>query len=101
MKTIPIFLVASALTLSARAQTATNAAPGASSTNKMAAAIATLPVSAATVSKPFVVTNGAVSQLDETEMKAAGKAVFAFSVTNAGNYIVRALVNAPEESANS
>lgn len=100
MKALPIFLLAVALAVSSSAQTSTNSAPD-TSTKKVAAPIATLQVSAATVSKPFVVTNDAVSQPDETDMKSAGKAVFSFSVTNAGNYIIRAMVNAPEESANS
>jgi len=100
MKTLSICLFATALTISTLAQTSTNA-PEAAGTKKMASPIATLQVSAATISKPFVVTNDAVSQPEETDMKSAGKAVFNFSVTNAGDYIIRAMVNAPEESANS
>jgi hypothetical protein len=53
------------------------------------------------VSAPLVLTNGIISQPEQTELAGGGKAVFNFAITNAGDYVIRALVNAPAEDANS
>ena len=58
--------------------------------------------SAAVLSAPLVLTNDyfylASSQ---AEVADGGKAVFNFSITSAGNYLIETLVNAPDESSNS
>jgi len=67
-----------------------------------AAPVFTASVTTATVSAPFVLTNGVVSQAEQSdEMGKNGKAVFSFIVANAGNYLVKAVVNAPGEDSNS
>lgn len=61
----------------------------------------TFPVSAGAVSAPFVLTNGYIYQAAQNSITDDGKASYNFIITNAGNYVIRALVNAPEEGANS
>jgi hypothetical protein len=62
----------------------------------------TFPVSAGTVLAPFVLTNGYLFQTGErAEAGEGGKAVYAFAVTNAGEYVIHATVNAPAEDSNS
>ena len=57
---------------------------------------------AGTITSPFVVNAGGyISQSSETTLAASGRAVYGFTVTNAGNYLITALVNAPDASANS
>jgi hypothetical protein len=54
------------------------------------------------ITAPFTLASGSVSQsVQTTTVAAAGEDTFSFSITNAGNYIVQASVNAPNESANS
>jgi hypothetical protein len=58
--------------------------------------------SAAVLTAPLVLTNDYFFLAsDQAEVAAGGKAVFNFTVTNAGNYIIETLVNAPDESSNS
>lgn len=80
--------------------------PAASTASSTAAAPAAatapvLPVSAAVVSAPFVLKDGAISQPAQTEVSAGGKAVFTFTVSKAGNYVIHAIANAPDEDSNS
>lgn len=63
--------------------------------------VLTVPASDATVTAPLVLTNGIISQPDTTELADGGKAVFVFTVTNAGNYLISAVVNAQDEGSNS
>ena len=101
MKTISAILLACVLAVPSFAQDAkTNAAPEQTS-NRVAQAVVTLPASAGTVSAPLVLTNGIIAQPEQTELDAGGKAVFEFAITNAGNYLISAQVNAPGEDANS
>ena len=61
-----------------------------------------LPASATAYTAPFVLTNDALCQFVETTDPAlGGLAVFSFTLTNAGNYLVQALVNAPADANNS
>jgi len=53
------------------------------------------------VSAPLVLTNGIISQPEQTEPAGGGKAIYSFTLTNAGNYVIRAVVNAPAEDSNS
>jgi hypothetical protein len=54
---------------------------------------------------PMVATNGYIYQptytSPETDPAAGGSAVFTFSITNAGSYVIQAQVNAPSDSQNS
>ena len=57
---------------------------------------------AATVTSPFVLANGYLSQpVQTTVISSAGEATFNFSITNTGNYVIQAMVNAPSDPANS
>jgi hypothetical protein len=51
---------------------------------------------------PFITTNGYIYQPFETNTLAhEGRAVYNFTLAAAGNYVIRAAVNAPNEGANS
>jgi hypothetical protein len=52
------------------------------------------------ITAPFAVTGGYISQSVETDIT-GGKAVYTFTITNAGNYVIQAMVNAPNDGANS
>ena len=53
------------------------------------------------VTSPFVVTAGYISQPSQTSVTTGGRAAYTFTITNAGNYVIQALVNAPGDAANS
>jgi hypothetical protein len=61
----------------------------------------TLAVSAAAVSAPLVLKDGAISQPHQTDVAAGGRAIFNFSVAKDGDYVIQAVVNAPDEDSNS
>ena len=74
--------------------------------NPAPALTTTFPATAGTITAPFVVTSGLVgtsyvSQSVETGVTTGGKAVYSFSITNAGSYVVQVLVNAGSSAANS
>jgi hypothetical protein len=101
MKIFFALLLAGTLAAPSLAQSATtNAAPSPAS-NQLAQAALALPLSAAVVTAPMILTNGILSQPDRTELPEGGKAVFNFTVPQAGQYVLKALVNAPGEDANS
>jgi hypothetical protein len=55
-----------------------------------------------TISAPFYVTNNnAIVQPAYTALSASGQAVYTFTISTAGNYVVSALVNAPTTDYNS
>jgi hypothetical protein len=103
MKAMSGVLVACALAVTAFAQeTKTPAESGQiAATNKLAQSTQTFPASAATVSAPFVLTNGYISQPELTDVAVGGKAVFNFTLTASGSYLIAAMVNAPDDTANS
>jgi hypothetical protein len=104
MKTFPTILLISALTIPVFAEDAkTNAASAQAviTTNMTAAPVAIIQASAGTVTAPLVLTNGIISQPEQTELDAGGKAIFSFTITNDGDYIFTAMINAADESANS
>jgi uncharacterized cupredoxin-like copper-binding protein len=103
MKSISSILVICALTIPALAQTASTNSASAQAvvTNMTAAPVAVIPASAGTVTAPLVLTNGIISQPEQTELDAGGKAIFTFTITNEGDYIFTAMINAADESANS
>jgi hypothetical protein len=105
MNHIPSIVLACALAIPALAQDAkTNAAPEPS---KPADAVIqasgqSFPASAAVLTAPLVLTNGYFFlAAEQQEVAGGGKAVFNFSVTNAGNYVIETLVSAPDGSSNS
>ncbi len=103
MKKLSLVLLVVALVLPSFAEEAKANAVAAAipATNTVASSILTLPVSAAVVSVPFVLTNGILSQPEQTEVTDGGKAIFNFTLTNAGSYLILGMVNAAEESMNS
>jgi len=97
MKKTTSFLLACALaSLTLAEDAAKKAAPAGS--NPTAPMIS---VSAATLTAPLVLKDGAISQPEQTELPAGGKAVLEFTVPKAGTYVIHAVVNAPAEDANS
>jgi hypothetical protein len=66
----------------------------------------TFAASSGTITSPFILTNGYIYQPTQTILSSVGlsncgTATYTFTITNAGSYIVEALVNAPDDSANS
>lgn len=53
------------------------------------------------IGAPFVNSGGIISQATETGVSDGGRAVYAFTITNAGNYTVQAVVEAPDDAGNS
>ncbi len=97
MNPIPSIVLAVALVIPAFAQdTKTNAAA-------VEAPGQTFPASAAVLTAPLVLTNDYLCLTNDSTADAAsgGKAVFSFSITNAGNYVIEALAHAPDDNANS
>ena len=57
---------------------------------------------AASITPPFVLTNGIISQsVQTTDPAQGGRAAFNFTIVNAGNYVIQALMNAPGDANNS
>jgi hypothetical protein len=54
-----------------------------------------------TLTAPFVTTKGHISQAVSTDVTNGGQAIYSFTITNAGNYVIQALVNASNVSGNS
>jgi hypothetical protein len=54
------------------------------------------------ITQPFIVTNGYICQFSTSDgVTNSGRAAYTFKITNPGRYVVRALVNAPENNQNS
>jgi hypothetical protein len=53
------------------------------------------------ITSPLVSSNGYISQPIETGVTNGGTATYTFTITNAGSYVVQALVNAPNAAQNS
>ena len=53
------------------------------------------------IASPFVSANGYISQPTETGVTNGGSATYTFVITNAGSYVIQALVNAPDSAQNS
>jgi hypothetical protein len=55
-----------------------------------------------TLTAPMTATGTYISQsVTSTTISATGEALYNFNITNAGNYVIQATVNAPNDSANS
>ncbi len=61
----------------------------------------TFEAEAGSVTAPFVVASGYIYQTSETSVTAGGRAIYNFTITNAGDYVIQATVNAPNDAANS
>ena len=101
MKTFTTLLLASALAVLAFAQDAARKAPPPSASHPAPPAAATIPASAAALKAPLVLKDGAISQPEVTELADGGKAVFDFTVNQAGDYVIHAVVSAPGDEQNS
>ena len=101
MKPLFAFLLACALAISSSFAADVASKPAPVPAKEDASGVIMMPVSAATVSAPFVLKDGIISQPEQTEVSAGGKAVFEFTVAKAGDYEIRAMVNAPDEDSNS
>jgi hypothetical protein len=53
------------------------------------------------LSAPFIATNGTIFEPLTTDVTNGGQAVYPFYLTNAGNYLISAMVTAPSASQNS
>lgn len=89
MKTLTLLGLACALALPAFADTPAKEMP------------AVIPVAAATLTAPFVLKDGAIAQPSQTEVAGGGKAVFTVTVARTGDYVIHAMVDAPNEDENS
>jgi hypothetical protein len=98
MNQFPCIILACALAIPTLAQDAnTNSANA-----DVQASGRTFFASAAALTAPLALTNDYIYLTTaQAELPDGGKAVFNFSVTNAGNYQIETLVNAPDEASNS
>ncbi len=64
-------------------------------------AIVEFDAGAGRVTAPFVITNGYIFQPVQTDLAKAGRAVFSFSITNPGPYVILAKVDAPSGQTNA
>lgn len=53
------------------------------------------------ITTPFIITNGYIYQPLQTDVAKGGRAVFSFTLTNAGAFVVQARVDAPGSQTNS
>ncbi|MDB6111214.1 MAG: hypothetical protein JWR69_2964 [Pedosphaera sp.] len=61
----------------------------------------TFEAEAGTITAPFVSISGYISQPAQTGVTTGGRAAYSFTLTNAGTYVIQAVVNAPNDGANS
>lgn len=60
-----------------------------------------LTASSGTLSPPFIATGGYIYQPSQTTLTNGGQALYSFSITSPANYAIQAVVNAPNDGANS
>src|SRR4051812_40572524 len=102
MKTIASLIIACAFAVFAlAAEDAKKAATPPATAAKDAVAPITMLVSAAKITAPFVIKDGALAQPAMTDVTSGGKAVFTFTVAKAGDYVVHGLASAPDDDNNS
>lgn len=53
------------------------------------------------VTAPFLITTNGISQAELTGLTNGGRAVYTFTISSPGNFIIQAEVNAPSDQANS
>lgn len=112
MKIFSPILLACAMAITTSAQDAkTNVPPELKKTGTAVPAVTTtevqtpeltFPASAGVLNAPFLLTNGYLYQpAPQTTVTDGGKAIYSFTITNAGNYVIHAVVNAPAMESNS
>jgi hypothetical protein len=101
MKIYTPFLLACALAMPAFAQAPAPKAAATPATAKDTSGGVLLDVAKAVVTAPLALKDGALGQSEKTELPEGGKATFTFSVPVAGDYVIHAMVDAPDEDSNS
>ncbi len=102
MRTLLAFILAGTVATSSPAQNAnTNIDSGSASITNKAQPVIKLSLSDAQITAPLVFTNGFLGQPDTTDLEGGGKAIFNFTITNAGTYVIEARINAPGDDSNS
>jgi hypothetical protein len=98
VKHFSLFVLAGALAIPAFAQDSkTNAADASAQPPGQF-----FPASAAVLTAPLVLTNDYIFLPgDQAEVTNGGSAIFNFTVTNAGDYVIETLINAPADNSNS
>lgn len=95
-------VVAGTIAVSSLAQnTNLNLAAGSASSTNKAESVIKLSLSDAQIRAPLALTNGCLSQPDTTDLEGGGKATLNFAITNAGTFVIEAMVNAPADDSNS
>ncbi|MEW6301933.1 MAG: Ig-like domain-containing protein [Verrucomicrobiota bacterium] len=93
---------AGSYSLSARAVYNTSSTVASSSASVSVIFGLTFDSTSGVISAPFMAANGLIYQTNHTLIVAdSGRAVYTFNIANAGDYVVTALVNAPDANANS
>jgi len=99
MKKISYLLLICALTgVTVAADSAQKKTPPASADAKPDPMIA---ASKAKLTAPMTLKDGVISQPERTEVTDGGKAVFEFTVPKDGDYVIHAVVKAPDDDSNS
>jgi hypothetical protein len=60
-----------------------------------------LPATSGVITPPFISISNYIYQTNETVLANGGRAVYDFTITNAGTYVIETVVNAAHEGANS
>jgi hypothetical protein len=71
------------------------------STNSPPFVSLTFPATAGAITAPFITNNGAIYQTTTTGLTNGGRAVYNFTIADAGDYTLSALVNGPNATSNS
>lgn len=95
MKKLPLLLLAGSLAAAFVFAEDAKKAPAA------AAATPAIPASAAKITAPLKLEDGAIGQPAQTELAEGGKAVFEFTLAKGGTFVIHAVVKAVAEDANS
>jgi len=61
----------------------------------------TFAATSGTMTAPFIAGNGVIYQTVNSEVSTGGRAAYSFTVPNGGDYVISAVVNAPNDGANS
>jgi hypothetical protein len=101
MKILSAFVLACALAYPTFAEESGKKTVPSASSDQEKAAMTAMPVTTAELKAPFVLKDGAISQPQQTDVAAGGRAIFKFTAPKAGAYVIHAIANAPDEDSNS
>src|SRR4051812_43822730 len=101
MKTTASLIIACAFVGFVFAAEDAKKAPTPPAATKDATAPITMLVSAAKITAPLAIKDGALSQPAMTDVATGGKAVFTFTIAKAGDYVIHGLASAPDDDNNS